>query len=104
MRGPSVLEWLRERDEWKFFGVLPKADHPLAITWWTLLVLRGLLPASFAVAMGLLVAAVQRGGALALPLSIVGIVFVALQVSVTAATRQSAKISAAAPPRGSMTN
>src|SRR5438128_127650 len=26
--------------EWKFFGVLPKADRPLATAWWALLVLR----------------------------------------------------------------
>jgi len=72
---------LRERDEWKFFGVLAKADRPLAMVWWTLLLVRGLLPALFAVAMGLLIAAVQHGASLALPLSIVGIVFVALQVT-----------------------
>jgi ATP-binding cassette, subfamily B, bacterial len=76
----TVLEWLRARDEWKFFGVLPKADRALAFTWWTLLVMRGLLPASFAVAMGVLIGAVQRGDPLGPPLAIVGIVFVALQV------------------------
>jgi ATP-binding cassette subfamily B protein len=75
-----VFDWLRARDEWKFFGVLPKADHGLAITWWTILVLRGLLPASFAVSMGMLIGAVQRGEPLGTPLAIVGIVFVALQI------------------------
>ena len=75
-----MFDWLRQRDEWKFFGVLPKADRPLAITWWTLLLLRGALPALFAVSMGVLISAVQRGGSLGFPLTIVGIVFVALQV------------------------
>ncbi len=56
-----VLDRLRARDEWKFFGVLPKADRPLAVVWWALLLLRGVLPALFAVAMGVLVGAVQRG-------------------------------------------
>jgi ATP-binding cassette subfamily B protein len=28
---------LRERDEWKFFGVLPKADPVLASAWWLVL-------------------------------------------------------------------
>ena len=56
-----VLDGLRARDEWKFFGVLPKADRPLAFVWWALLLLRGVLPALFAIAMGVLIGAVQRG-------------------------------------------
>ena len=52
---------LRARKEWKFFGVLPRADRALAVAWWTVLVLRGVLPALFAIAMGRLVGAVQRG-------------------------------------------
>jgi ATP-binding cassette subfamily B protein len=75
-----VIERLRARNEWKFAGVLPRADGALAAAWWSLLVLRGLLPALFAVAMGGLVGAVQRGGGLAAPLAVVGVVFVLLQV------------------------
>src|SRR6058998_3511529 len=71
---------LRQRNEWKFFGVLPKADRILAASWWVALLLRGVLPAVFAVAMGLLVGAVQRGESLAGPLTLVAIVFVLLQV------------------------
>src|SRR5207247_2540404 len=48
--------------------------------WWTVLVLRGVLPAIFAIAMGVLVAAVQRGDSLAGGLALSGIVFVLLQV------------------------
>ncbi len=48
-----------ERKEWKFFGVLPKADPGLAAGWWAALLLRGILPAVFAIAMGVLVGAVQ---------------------------------------------
>ena len=59
---------------------LPKADRPLAVVWWIVLVLRGVLPAVFAIAMGVLVAAVQRGDGLAGPLAFVGVVFVLLQV------------------------
>src|SRR5213593_4068988 len=76
----AVIERLRARNEWKFAGVLPKSDRPLAIAWWTLLVLRGLLPALFALAMGGLVGAVERGGNLAMPLALTGVVFVLLQV------------------------
>ena len=75
-----MLERLRERNEWKFFGVLPKVDRPLTILWWAILVLRAALPALFAVAMGNLVGAVQRGDDLTLPLTLVGVVFVLLQV------------------------
>src|SRR4029450_3325485 len=77
---PLMLQRLRARTEWKFFSVLPKADRPLATLWWMLLILGGVLPAAFAVAMGALVGAVQAGNSLATPLSIVGIVFVLLQI------------------------
>ena len=61
-------------------NVSPAADPALAIVWWTVLVLRGLLPATFAIAMGTLVATVQRSGDLAAPLAFAGIVFVLAQV------------------------
>jgi ATP-binding cassette subfamily B protein len=75
-----VIERLRARNEWKFAGVLPAADGALAAAWWTLLILRGLLPAGFAIAMGGLVATVQHGGSLTAPLALVGVVFVLMQV------------------------
>ncbi len=56
-----MLQRLTARKEWKFFAVLPKADPGLAAAWWTVLLLRGILPAAFAIAMGVLVGAVQRG-------------------------------------------
>ena len=40
---------LTERKEWIFFAVLPKADLGLAVAWWIALVLRGVLPALFAI-------------------------------------------------------
>jgi ABC-type transport system involved in cytochrome bd biosynthesis fused ATPase/permease subunit len=75
-----VLQRLTERKEWKFFGVLPKAAPSLATAWWTSLLLRGMLPAAFAIAMGVLVGAAQRGDALAGPLAFAGTIFVLLQV------------------------
>jgi ABC-type multidrug transport system fused ATPase/permease subunit len=75
-----VLQQLTERKEWKFFSVLPKADPGLAAAWWTALLLRGMLPAAFAIAMGVLVAAVQHGRLLAGPLALAGTIFVLLQV------------------------
>ncbi|MBZ5525257.1 MAG: ABC transporter ATP-binding protein/permease [Acidobacteriia bacterium] len=44
------------------------------------LLLRGTLPAAFAIAMGVLVGAVQRGSSLAGPLALAGTIFVLLQV------------------------
>ena len=76
----SLLQRLRERKEWLFFAALPKADLLLALTWWAVVLLHGILPALFAVAMGILVAAVQRGANLTAPLALVGVVFVLLQV------------------------
>src|SRR6266478_4817874 len=75
-----VLQQLTERKEWTFFGVLPKAAPGLAAGWWAALLLRGILPAAFSIAMGVLVAAVQHGHPLAGPLALAGTIFVLLQV------------------------
>jgi ATP-binding cassette, subfamily B, bacterial len=75
-----VLNRLRARDEWAFFAALPRADRPLAIAWWALLLLRGVLPATFAVVTGVLVDAISDGDDLAGPLTLVGVVFVGVQV------------------------
>jgi ATP-binding cassette, subfamily B, bacterial len=76
----AVLPNLTARKEWKFFAVLPKAAPGLAAAWWTALLLRGTLPAAFAIAMGVLVGAVQHQRALLLPLVFAGAIFVLLQV------------------------
>ena len=75
-----MLTKLKDRQEWKFFRVLPQADKGLAIAWWTAVLLRGVLPALLAIAMGALIGAVQGGDSLATPLTWLGIVFVTLQV------------------------
>ena len=75
-----MLRRVRERKEWMFFAALPKADRRLALTWWAVVLLHGVLPALFAVAMGRLVDAVQRGEPLAGPLGVLGVAFVLLQV------------------------
>src|SRR5262249_3230943 len=53
---------------------------PLALLWWALVIVRGALPAVFAIAMGGLVGAVQRGDTIAGPLTLVGFAFILLQV------------------------
>jgi ABC-type multidrug transport system fused ATPase/permease subunit len=75
-----VIRQLTDRKEWKFFGVLLKADRRLAIGWWTVLLMRGVLPAVFAIATGTLVGAAQHGASLMAPLTVVGGVFVLLQI------------------------
>jgi ATP-binding cassette, subfamily B, bacterial len=76
----DVFARLTARKEWKFFAVLPRAAPGLAAAWWSVLLLRGILPAAFAIAMGVLVAAVQHGEPLAGPLAFAGTIFVLLQV------------------------
>lgn len=76
----SWLTSLRNRNEWMFFAALPKADGTLASVWWAVVLLHGILPALFAIAMGVLVDAVQRGERLTGPLIVVGVIFVLLQV------------------------
>jgi ABC-type multidrug transport system fused ATPase/permease subunit len=75
-----MLERLRARNEWAFFAALPRADRALAAAWWAVLLLRGILPALFAIAIGALVGAVQRGDGLVPALILLGAVFVPLQV------------------------
>src|SRR5438270_2987213 len=75
-----MLQRVFERKEWKFFAALPKAAPGLALAWWLALLLRGALPAAFAIAMGVLVGAVHRGDPLAGPFLLMGSVFVLLQV------------------------
>ncbi len=71
---------LRQRPEWQFFAALPRADPSLAAAWYGVLLLRALLPAALAVAMGVLISAVEGGRSLPGPLTAVGVVIVALQV------------------------
>jgi ABC-type multidrug transport system fused ATPase/permease subunit len=77
---PPVLARLSQRNEWKFFSVLPKADFGLALSWWVLLIARGVLPAVFAVAMGALVSGVQSGAAVGSMLWFVGALFILQQI------------------------
>lgn len=71
---------LRERPEWKFFAVLPRANARLAALWWCLLLVNGTMPAVFAIAMGQTIGAVQEARPLTGPLAFMGIVFLLMQV------------------------
>src|SRR5262245_8969247 len=71
---------ITQRKEWQLFSVLPRAAPALAVAWWVALILRGVLPAAFSIAMGGLVAAVQKNGSLTTPLVVAGAAFILLQV------------------------
>ena len=64
----------------------------MAAGWWTLLVLRGVLPAVFAVFTGVLVSAVQHKSDLAGPLTGVGVAFVLMQLLAPLQTSLSANL------------
>jgi len=76
----ATIAAIRASNQWKFFGILMHSSRALAVAWWSVLVLRGLLPALFAIAMGALVGAVQSGASLVAPLALMGTVFLLLQV------------------------
>ncbi len=75
-----MFERVKTRAEWQFAGVLAQADFGLTALWWTLILVRGILPAVFAIAIGWLVGTIDRGEDLTAPLALVGVVFVLLQV------------------------
>ena len=56
-----MIDRLTTRDQRQFFASLSSADCSLAAAWWMLLVLRGVLPAFFAIAIGLLVGSLCSG-------------------------------------------
>jgi ATP-binding cassette, subfamily B, bacterial len=71
---------LRNRQEIQLAAALWHADRAMAAGWWSVLALRGLLPAGFAISTGFLVSAVEHHSSLAVPLSVVGGLFILLQV------------------------
>jgi ATP-binding cassette, subfamily B, bacterial len=76
----AMIDGLRARQEFALATALRRADPALAAGWWSLLTLRGLLPAAFSIATGVLVAAVQHHQALGVALAVVGVLFILLQV------------------------
>ena len=70
---------MRSSAEWRFSGALWRADRWATTWWWALVVLRGLLPAAFAVAMGVVVADVEAGRSPAAGLVAIGVTFIAMQ-------------------------
>jgi ATP-binding cassette, subfamily B, bacterial len=71
---------IRTRQELQLAAALGQADRPMAVAWWALLGLRGLLPAGFSVASGVLVGAIEHRSGLTVSLAVVGVLFVLLQV------------------------
>src|SRR5215472_3216789 len=88
----SLLSRLRARQELRLAAALSQADRQMAVGWWSMLIARGLLPAAFSVATGVLVGAIQHRSSLAVPLAIVGLVFILLQVLAPLHTAVSANL------------
>jgi ABC-type multidrug transport system fused ATPase/permease subunit len=76
----SLVRRARARQELQLAAALWRADRPMATGWWSLLGVRGLLPAGFSIATGVLVGAIQHHASLAVPLTVAGVLFVGLQV------------------------
>ena len=72
------MKRLRSSAEWRFLASLWRADPFLAFGWWALVLLRGALPAVFAVSIGVLIGAVQAGDPLGTPLVFAGATFIAM--------------------------
>src|SRR6185437_723743 len=79
-QGSSVVARVRQRQEFELCAAVWRADQPMAAGWWALVAVRGLLPAGFAIATGVLVAAIERHSGLAAPLITVAVVFIGMQV------------------------
>jgi ATP-binding cassette subfamily B protein len=86
------VKQLRNRQELKLAAALRAADRPMAAGWWSMLTLRGVLPAAFSVTTGVLVAAIQHRTSLGVPLAITGAVFILLQVLAPLQTSLSANL------------
>jgi ATP-binding cassette, subfamily B, bacterial len=76
----SALRRLGARQELRLAAALSHADRPMAAGWWALLGVRGVLPAGFSVATGVVVGAIGHHASLAVPLIVVGVLFILLQV------------------------
>ena len=66
---------LRARPERQLFAALWQAAPGYALSWWLLVMLRGVLPAMVSIAFGWLVSGVTRGVSLTHPLLFVGVAF-----------------------------
>ncbi len=74
------MQRLRTRQEAQFFGAAWRAAPGLALAWWSLLVLRGVLPAITSIGFGWLISDISGGHSTTLPLIVVAVSFVAMLV------------------------
>lgn len=70
---------IKKSGEYRFLGLIRRVDRRLGTAWWSLLALRALVPAGFALAMGDLITSVQRREPIGMSLGLVGGLFVVMQ-------------------------
>ena len=75
-----MVKGLRHNVEAQFFAELFRANRPLAVSWYGLILLRGLIPAAIAVSVGLLIARVQEDAPIGGTLAVVAVLFVVSQI------------------------
>src|SRR3954454_3583776 len=75
-----MIAKLRGRQEWAMARALHRAAPGLAWAWWILVVIRGALPAVLAVAICVVVGAVNDGAPLGWPLAAASIALAAMQI------------------------
>lgn len=78
----ALIDKLRDKPFWQLFAAMPRASRPLTIAWWALIIARGVVPAVFGVAVGLMVSAVHDGDSLTAPLILLACSFIVMQVQV----------------------
>jgi ABC-type transport system involved in Fe-S cluster assembly fused permease/ATPase subunit len=70
---------IRQSAEYRFLALLARVDPVLGAVWWGFVLVRALLPAAFAVSMGVLIGAVKDGQALGATLWTAGLVFALME-------------------------
>jgi ATP-binding cassette subfamily B protein len=70
---------IRQSAEYRFLTLLHRVDPALGAAWWAFVVVRAVLPAAFAVSMGVLISAVKDGQALGPRLWTTGVLFALME-------------------------
>jgi ABC-type transport system involved in Fe-S cluster assembly fused permease/ATPase subunit/type IV secretory pathway TrbD component len=76
----KLVARVRKSAEYRFLALLTRVDPVLGGVWWAFVVLRSVLPAAFAISMGVLITGVKDGQALGPRLWATGLLFALMEV------------------------